>query len=82
MSPNTALVIGCSIMAAMLVLIGGHATGQVGVTPQYQIQAADSGAWRLDTMTGRVSYCPIKVQDEKLGCYVFPEKGEMQRPKP
>ena len=47
------------------VLLASRAETQ-GLTSRYQLAAAGNGAWRLDTVTGRMIWCssrPVKLKE-------------------
>lgn len=52
-------------LAAGAVLLAGRAETQ-SLSSRYQLAAAGNGAWRLDTVTGRMIWCgsqPIKLKE-------------------
>ena len=53
-------------LAAGAVLLAGRAETQGLSGGRYQLAAAGNGAWRLDTMSGRMIWCssrPVKLKE-------------------
>ncbi len=52
-------------IAASAVLLAGRAETQ-NLSSRYQLAAAGAGAWRLDTLSGRMIWCssrPVKIKE-------------------
>lgn len=52
-------------LAASAVLLAGRAETQ-SLSSRYQLAASGTGAWRLDTLTGRMIWCssrPVKLKE-------------------
>jgi len=57
-------------LAASAILLTGRAETQ-SLSNRYQLDADGNGAWRLDTVTGRMTWCTSRPAKRKEAAKVF-----------